>query len=436
MYYDFKHISQTDILIIGSGPSSILTAYYLSLHYKELKICIISKDFINWHCTYGVFYQQIKDSWLLEIYNKTKLFTRIFPAYANFSYKNKMVHEAKLTNLNDDYCLLNNEYLFYDILKKLALNKQVDLIKGTVNNIEKHKNALNYSVSYFNNDIMYYTKCKIVLEGSGNYKSIGIKYDDNIKRFKQKFVGYEIKLKENHNINKAILLDWYNPYQQKSSNYKKFNKPTFCYILPISENTLFVEETILVSDKNRDTYQDLESKLEKRLYDYGFKKYNIIRKEKNEIYLNRTIPSYYNSTSFGIGVAGNMLNMMSGYSIGYNIYHIPEICNLLDKYDFILEDIYRGYWNIFRQVIYYINLGGLNLMNNIKDEKEFIEFHKIYFEKIALQDEYHHKLIFHNCDNDINLYNILKSALLYLDLPKDLLYKMIYNVLKSFLFKN
>ena len=49
MYYDFKHISNTDIVIIGSGPSSILTAYYLSLYYKELKICIIAKDFKSWH---------------------------------------------------------------------------------------------------------------------------------------------------------------------------------------------------------------------------------------------------------------------------------------------------------------------------------------------------------------------------------------------------
>ena len=214
---------------------------------------------------------------------------------------------------------------------------------------------------------MYNTKCKLVLEGTGNYKSVGIKYQNGTKRYKQKFVGYTIKLPNPHNINKAILIDWYNPYAKKSVDYIHLKKPTFCYILPLSKDTLFLEETILISHKINDTYQDLEDKLLKRISDYGFKNYEIVDKEMNEIYLNRSIPDFYSSTSLGIGVSGNMVNMMSGYSLGYNIYHIPEICYLLIKHNFVIEDIYRNYWTFYRQVIYYINLGGLELMNNIKD---------------------------------------------------------------------
>ena len=29
-----------------------------------------------------------------------------------------------------------------------------------------------------------------------------------------------------------------------------------------------------------------------------------------------------------------MMNVMSGYSVGYNIYHIPEICNLIISNNF------------------------------------------------------------------------------------------------------
>ena len=67
-----------DIIIIGSGPSSLLTLLYLVIHIPYLKYTIISYNFKEFHCTYGVFLDQIKDSWIFKYLDKDKLFINPF----------------------------------------------------------------------------------------------------------------------------------------------------------------------------------------------------------------------------------------------------------------------------------------------------------------------------------------------------------------------
>ena len=48
-----------DIILIGSGPSSMLYLFYLVINYPELKLGIIAPNFDIFHCTYGLFLSQI-----------------------------------------------------------------------------------------------------------------------------------------------------------------------------------------------------------------------------------------------------------------------------------------------------------------------------------------------------------------------------------------
>ena len=36
-----------------------------------------------------------------------------------------------------------------------------------------------------------------------------------------------------------------------------------------------------------------------------------------------------------------MINMMSGYTLGYNIYHIPEFCKLIVENNFNTRKVYK-----------------------------------------------------------------------------------------------
>ena len=73
-------------------------------------------------------------------------------------------------------------------------------------------------------------------------------------------MGY--KLKVNHNFNQGILLDW-----KEHNDY--FNLKSFCYILPLSKNELFMEETILVIDKLDNIYYEiLENRLSDRINEF------------------------------------------------------------------------------------------------------------------------------------------------------------------------
>ena len=161
----------------------------------------------------------------------------------------------------------------------------IDLILDIKKGI-KYKRVLYYD----KNNVLNSIEGKIVIEGLGHYNTIGVKYSWNFKKYKQVFVGYEIELtRKLCNLNKAIIMDWY-----KVILVGKFNNniPSFSYIFPTTDTSLFIEETILVKDEDEfdnNKYKILELRLLQRLYMYSIKDYKILRIEKNCISMNRYI---------------------------------------------------------------------------------------------------------------------------------------------------
>ena len=73
-----------------------------------------------------------------------------------------------------------------------------------------------------------------------------------------------------------------------------------------------------------------------------------------------------------------MMNNLSGYSLGYNIYHIPELVEIIIRNDYNLNDIYIQYWNKYRRFINYINKIGCLMMLKF-NQTGFSEFHNIFY---------------------------------------------------------
>lgn len=417
-----------DIIILGSGPSALLALNYLNQNYN-LNIAIISKSFNPSHCTYGLFRSQLqKENKSIKNLDYSKLFPKSFLAYYNFNDndypKTRFKKKQHLFTLNEDYLILNNEYLNNYILNN---SNQTHIIGEVIeiNDFSTYKQVIYYDKS----NTLHTIEGKIVLEGLGNYNPIGVKYSRNFIKYKQVFVGYELEI--NHkltNLNKAIIMDWY-----KIIMVGRFdnNIPSFSYIFPLGENKLFVEETILVLEEDKFTseiYKLLELRLLERLYKYGIKNYNILKIEKNCINMNRYIPDFHNSKSIGIGITGNMMNIMSGYSLGYNI---EEICDLIVENDFDTKKVYQNYWHIYRRIIFYINYGGLMYLNSLYGEgnKGYTYFFRHYFNVIVKNNYRIHRILFFNSNEYLN-WNDIK---LFFQLPNDILYNLIFYTMKSFL---
>jgi lycopene cyclase-like protein len=417
-----------DIIILGSGPSALLALNYFNENYN-LNIAIISKSFNPSHCTYGLFDSQIKYKKCIQNLDLNKLFPKSFLAYYNFNENEypKPKFKKNLFSLSEEYIILDNKYLNNSILNN---SNQTHILGEAIeiNDIKNHKQVLYYDKA----NTLHTIEGKIVLEGLGHYNPIGVKYLNNFNKYKQVFVGYEIEL--NHklsNINKAIIMDWYKLILV--SRYDN-NIPSFSYIFPINDNKLFIEETILVIEEEKfssDTYKLLELRLLERLYRYGIKDYNILKMERNCINMNRYIPDFNTSKSIGIGISGNMMNIVSGYSLGYNINNIPEICDLIVENNFDTKKVYQKYWNIHRRFIFYINYGGLMFLNSLygKGHAGYVDFFRHYFNVIVKNNYRIHRILFFNSNEYLN-WNDVK---LFFQLPNNILYNLIYYTTKSFL---
>jgi len=393
-----------DILIIGSGPSSLFTLLYLIKTYPNLKLGIVTDKFQPFHCTYGVFLKQIQNSWIYQQLDFNSLFINIIPTTVICPFDN----QNHIIDNDLNYGIIDNNYLFNYFKEVISTNK-IPIFESKANQIIQQ----NKYYTVFTNSINLDTK--FVIEAIGNMDPIGL-VRNTIDEYKQYFYGYKIKL-ENHNINKCTLIDW-----SKFSN--KIN--SFGYILPIDKDTLLVEETIL-STRDKINYNDLLENLEERI-DTLFSNYTIIEKEINNIPLNKPIPEN-NSLSLGIGQAGNMINNLSGYTLGYNIYHIPELCNSIITNNYNLKTIYDNFWCNKRLIINKINYIGLKLMEDMTQE-EISEFHYYYFKYIA--PSYNFDIMFLNCDNDFNWTKFISSFINYRHFPPKFYWKISRAIIKSY----
>lgn len=409
-----------DIIIIGSGPNSLLFILYITLYYPKLKILLITKKFEEFHCTYGCFLNQIENTWFIELLKKenVKLYEK-YNSYVNCTNL-KLINNKKLIKFID-YIVFDN-YKFFNFLKNNILNnKNLIIIENTVIDIQKYNNLT--SIFYYENKILKNLSGKIVIESVGHHKPLGIEFK-NYKINYQIFYGIKILCKKKHNIKDIILLDWY--------DVKDNNITSFCYFIPckINDKILFCEETILITDKiNNNLYELLKNKLHKRLEEYNIQIEKILFEEKNSIILNRNIPEV-NSITLGIGPCGNMMNNLSGYSIGYNIYHIPELINLIIKNNYNIKNIYNDYWCYYKRIIYFINKIGCRMMLEF-NQKDFINFHNNFFSNY---NEFIFRNIFLNCDSgkDKNIYKFINNCYIFTNYSYKYLFKIIYLILNYF----
>ena len=403
-----------DIIIIGSGPSSCFMTYYL-LKYYQYSICLITNKLQEFHCTYGIFKKQLEDGWFLEKDNFSDCFIN------EFNCQIQSINRKSLKIKDERYMLLDNKKCFKKLLDFFK-SKELDIIEAYVYKIDEDNN--NKRVYFKKNNKEKVRESKLVIEGTGHKKSIGINYIADVPITYQSFFGYKLKTSKPHGIKDVILMDWYEITINDDSDI-----PSFCYFIPYSDNILLAEETVIIHLDNDINYLEiLELRLKKRLKKYNIK-YEIISKENGRISVNRFIPDS-NSLSFGIGVNGNIVSPISGYSVGLNIHNIPIITELIKKNNLNTKKIYQSYWNFFRKLIFLINYSGNKLVLSFKNNQESSQFFYNFISKTNNNKE-QFNIVFHNIYGD--KLKFLMTCYIYLFMSKKITLKLLYNSLIIFI---
>lgn len=407
-----------DIIIIGSGPSSTFITHYLIKNYNY-KICIITEKFKPFHCTYGIFKKNLVNSWISKEKDYSKLFPYSFDCQMHCPDNNQpLIPRLNTIPIMDEkYLILDNDYCYLKMKEEYEKNN-ICIIEGNVRQIVKDKSNIDTKIVYYKRDNKTSKiKCKLIIEGSGHQQSIGVNYLYNYSIYYQTFVGYKIKTLKPHKFNKVVLMDWYKPNNSKGP-------PSFCYFIPYQENILLVEETILCHPKSEESYYDyLEERLCKRLTDYKIEYSEIILIEKNSISINRFIPDS-NSLSFGVGIVGNLVNPVSGYSVGLNIFNIPTICKLVYKHKLNTKKIYQEFWNFYRKLIFLNSIIGQKLLLTYSTNYDNSIFFKSFINKSNINKQYF-DLVFHNIFQN-NIGCILSMCKIFLQVDKKLVIDLLY----------
>ena len=271
------------IYVVGQGPSGIMLAYMIKKKDPNVPLTLIDKNKKKkWHCTYGVWKNQLKNSWLYQIFGES-MYTHSFDKIKVNFLKNKT------QELNLPYAFLNN--------KKIKNHLQ--------------KNLLSRKLWTKNNDENFYIDCTGRKLNQNFNSTVGM----------QQFVGIEVKLKGKipQNLNKMTLMDYSMPFD---------DPPTFCYIFPVNSNTLFMEETCLINKNSYDNKIFLNRiKIRMKKLNLKVKSWKIIEKEKIVMGGYRDDPKWISGKSFG--ASAGMIHRISGYMLSVMIPIVPTMAEIV-----------------------------------------------------------------------------------------------------------
>jgi len=296
-----------DLIILGAGPSSLILAYYIRKTRSHINNIYIVDDNIDdeWHCTYCLWLNEINGSWLCGDMD--------YILKHRWNNSTVLLNDTHSYDLNQAYALIDNtafKNLIYNTIKD---NTHIThIIKSTATKIMDYNNVILKNGTNL--------KADLIIDCTGHYSKF-TKYGSNTTRNMQIFYGEEIEFeKELYDFDQDSIRLFDYRFNEKN------RIPSFCYILPTSSNTLFMEETILTT-REHVSYDELKERLHTRIHKMGLHPFKTISIEQNRFPMGGSLPLNSNLV-IGFGAAGRMVNPLSGYMIGYLINEIPSFVDV------------------------------------------------------------------------------------------------------------
>eukprot|EP00924_Labyrinthula_sp_SR-Ha-C_P016588 snap_masked-scaffold_6-processed-gene-8.20-mRNA-1 protein AED:1.00 eAED:1.00 QI:0/-1/0/0/-1/1/1/0/476 len=398
-----------DVIVVGFGLSASLLLLNLLEYIEEDKLpslCILSESNLlkkkSWVGTYCTWTEELIDTWL---YNVKELGEHIFSNTWTSVYLRDS--EGNQHPIAKSYSLINKKKIIDYFTKKLQAvisTGKWHFVEGKVFHAVEMKSScvLFYNekqkgvVSYLTNDLekARAIEGKLVVNCSGHFSQDVFLNDFLLKypvdkttlspRKYQTFVGEKL-LVENHGLETryCCLMDWSIHFGSLTNEELVEGPHSFGYLLVLDENTLFVEETVVLSD-DVVSLKLLSKRLEYRKRallkqlnracgaGYIFRS-KVLYKEKYTLPMGGPFPlQSKRGRMINFGGAGNFGHSATGYMFSFVVKQVPKlaIC-LLDTFQG--KSVTFGFDSAL-VVQRHLNDLGSNLINSMENSRKGFDF--------------------------------------------------------------
>merc|ERR1712151_935260 len=198
------------------------------------------------------------------------------------------------------------------------------------------------------------------------------------------FVGEVIQCARPHGyaLDTAVIFDWRNSGGDSKADLH--TPPSFAYILPYDDRTLFVEETVLVAD-DKAQLDGLDNRLQHRKLLLGIGDHEVIgAQERYSFPMGGALPTLHQRT-VALGGAARMVHPATGYCFAYTLNVIPSLVQTMltglrggQHLDSVAASCWAGLWTQDRLRLHTIYSMGSDVLVTL-DRSELGLFFDAFF---------------------------------------------------------
>ena len=168
-----------------------------------------------------------------------------------------------------------------------------------------------------------------VLDATGHSRRL-VEFDQEFTPGYQAAYGILAKVKSHpFPLDEMLFMDWSDTHLDNSPQWKEINRriPTFLYVMPFDEQTIFLEETSLVARPALD-FDDLKEKLDIRLAHLGVEVLDVEEVEYCLIPMGGVMPTLPQRT-LGLGGTAGMVHPSTGFMVSKTIKSAATLADSL-----------------------------------------------------------------------------------------------------------
>lgn len=300
-----------DVLICGAGPGGLLLASALS---KEgCDVCVVDPAFDRpWPNNYGV--------WMDEA--------------EHFGYDGECdaVWKEAGVVFDEDTPELVLDRPYGRVDRKALKSRLVDECRQNAGNVE-FRVVKATKIEHFDTEPSVVTlsdsttkRAMLVVDCTGFAKQF-VEHDCEFDPGYQVTYGARYRVKDlgPFTLERMVLMDYSEKHLESNPDLVKSNYrfPSFVYVMPLAEDEIFMEETILVSRPGGSS-RDLQARLELRMKALGIEPLEVLEDERAAIPMGGMDPTVPQRT-LGFGATCSLVHPASGYMVARAMEVAPRV---------------------------------------------------------------------------------------------------------------
>ena len=358
---------ESDILIIGGGPAGLLLS--IPLVEQGFTVSIVEKDLDhNWYQNYCFWKDEINDSTI------PSEFQNLFNMSTEREWERALVRINRQTRIEIDSPFVKfNTRRFQELLTNTVRTLGVTIYEDTVQSIA---HLPTHSITTGNQS--YHSKIVVVANGS---TSELLSYEKSPSCAFQIAYGQLLKTPRAADVDRTAVgfMDFDAPLKNK----RQFqHSPSFLYTLPLSNNHIFVEETILATRDSVD-WDLLKNRLAFRKQNLGLQDAEVTDEEHCVIQMGGSLPKFGRTLAFG--AAAGFTHPVTGFQLTRSIRTAPRFAKYLrEHWDADTEELCAGSWQALwtdseqrNRKLYLLGLDMITRFNLRETQAFFDAFFKV-----------------------------------------------------------